>query len=286
MRDERARAETVRRDEAPPPVLYRGSWQRALKSVHHVDAIITDPPYGKSVHEAYGEDSNLVSGRRDGAKARSIDYECWTPAQARRFVAQLSPKCRGWFVVMTSHDLVNAYSDALERAGRYVFAPLPFVAVGSRVRMCGDGPSSWTDWIIVARPRSPKYVKWGTLPGAYIVPPGHSERGEKDLVGGKPVWLMRALVRDYSKPGDLVCDPCAGAATTLIAAAIEGRRAVGAEVDKETHRRALERIGRGYTPDLFAGLEARRLKSTRYKSIDGSARPHGTRSRYVAGCSL
>jgi len=41
------------------------------------------------------------------------------------------------------------------------------------------------------------------------------------IIGGKPMWLMRALVRDYSRPGNLVCDPCAGGATTLIAAAIE-----------------------------------------------------------------
>ena len=62
---------------------------------------------------------------------------------------------------------------------------------------------------------------------------------------------MRALVRDYTRPGDLVCDPCAGGATTLLAAAIEGRRAIGAELDPSTHAKAMRRIARGYTPDLF-----------------------------------
>jgi DNA modification methylase len=61
---------------------------------------------------------------------------------------------------------------------------------------------------------------------------------------------MRALVRDYSRKGDLVCDPTAGAATTLIAAATEGRRAVGAEVDPDTYRLAQERIARGFTLTL------------------------------------
>jgi site-specific DNA-methyltransferase (adenine-specific) len=63
---------------------------------------------------------------------------------------------------------------------------------------------------------------------------------------------MRALVRDYTKPGDLIVDPCAGAATTLIAAAIEGRRAIGAECDPETYAIAKERIERPFTPDIFA----------------------------------
>lgn len=233
------------------PVLRRGKWQRVLSDVHTVDALIADPPYGAATHAA-----NRFEGTNDASEGRrSIGYDHWTPANVKRFVAWWAPRCRGWFVVMTSHDLLPVYRKALEAQDRYVFAPLPFVAVGSRVRLAGDGPSSWTDWIIVARPKTATFSRWGTLPGAYIVPPGHTERGEKDLVGGKPVWLMRALVRDYSRAGDLVCDPCAGAATTLIAAAIEGRRSIGAEVDKATHREALKRIGRGYTPDLFSSLE-------------------------------
>jgi site-specific DNA-methyltransferase (adenine-specific) len=71
------------------------------------------------------------------------------------------------------------------------------------------------------------------------------------VAGGKPLWLMRAIVRDYTRPGDLVCDPCAGGATTLLAAAMEGRRAVGAEMDPVTFEKASKRLAQGYTPDLF-----------------------------------
>ena len=59
---------------------------------------------------------------------------------------------------------------------------------------------------------------------------------------------MRAIVRDYSEPGDLVCDPCAGGGTTLLAAVIEGRRAIGAERDPDTFAKAVARLRRGYTP--------------------------------------
>jgi site-specific DNA-methyltransferase (adenine-specific) len=62
------------------------------------------------------------------------------------------------------------------------------------------------------------------------------------VVGSKPLWLMRAIVRDYSRPGDVVCDPCAGGATTLIASVIEGRQAIGSELDPATHAKALNRI--------------------------------------------
>ena len=74
------------------------------------------------------------------------------------------------------------------------------------------------------------------------------------VAGGKPLWLMRAIIRDYTRPGDLVCDPCAGGGTTLLAAAIEGRRAIGAEMNPDTHSKATARIAAGYTPNMLERL--------------------------------
>ena len=138
---------------------------------------------------------------------------------------------RGWFVSITDHVLVRAWESYLAFSGRYVFAPVPYVAPGSRIRLSGDGPSSWTCWIVVARPRNREFASWGTLPGAYVLPGGHG--GNLPVVGGKPMWLMQRLVEDYSRPGDLVCDPCCGAGTTLVAALRSGRRAIGGDVMPE-----------------------------------------------------
>ncbi len=78
-------------------------------------------------------------------------------------------------------------------------------------------------------------------------------------MGGKPLWLMRSLVRDYSRPGDLICDPCAGGGTTLLAAATEGRRAVGAEMDPKHYEIARKRFAAGYTPSIQFGTPGARL---------------------------
>lgn len=43
--------------------------------------------------------------------------------------------------------------------------------------------------------------------------------------------LARRIVAEYSRPGDLVVDPLAGTGTTLIEAALLGRRAIGVELE-------------------------------------------------------
>jgi site-specific DNA-methyltransferase (adenine-specific) len=186
------------------------------------DAIVTDPPYSERTHAG----NDAVEGLRDHG---AIQYRSWSSRDADKACCVWSRACRGWIVILTDHVLAPIWAAGLEAAGRYAFAPLPFLSPGSRVRLAGDGPSSWTCWIVVARPKHAPYSKWGTLPGGYVVQP---ERG-MELVGGKPLKLMTQLVEHYSRPGDVVCDPCCGAGTTLRAAVDLGRRAVGIDISAE-----------------------------------------------------
>jgi site-specific DNA-methyltransferase (adenine-specific) len=224
-----------------------GRWQDVLADVE-CDALIVDAPYSERTHSGHSETAAGHAGAGgDGANRREISYGSWSAGDVCSFVAHWAPKTRGWFVSVTDHVLAPAWAAALEATGRLVFYPLPFVAPGSRVRLAGDGPSSWTCQIIVARPRSRAFAKWGTLPGAYVLPSGESGNA---VMGGKPLWLMRALVRDYTRTGDLVCDPCAGGGTTLLAALMEHRRAVGSECLQEHYDIARKRLSRGYTPSF------------------------------------
>jgi DNA modification methylase len=71
-------------------------------------------------------------------------------------------------------------------------------------------------------------------------------------MGGKPILLMQALVRDYSRAGDLVLDPFMGGGTTLVACAQSGRRGVGIEIDPAVFDRACRRIeSAARQPDMF-----------------------------------
>lgn len=221
-----------------------GRWQDVLAGVE-CDALIFDAPYGERTHTGH----NSGRGRFDQSMKRDIDYSHLTAPCVAEIVDSWAPRVRGWFCTITSHDLVPLWEASLSMAGRYVFAPVPILDRGSRVRLQGDGPSCWCVWMIVARPRSKAFAKWGTLPGVYERSPGDERSGR---MGGKPLGVMRAIVRDYSRPGDLVCDPFAGHATTLLAAAMEGRRAVGAEVDSDAFSQARVRLGQGHTVDMWS----------------------------------
>lgn len=235
-----------------------GRWQDVLADVE-CSAFISDPPYSERTHskQRYGRQSPkyMVAGT-GWATARGIGYAHLTSEDVHALVAHWSPRTRGWFAALTDAELVRHYEDALRAAGRYVFAPLACVQTGMNVRLTGDGPSNWTCWLVVARPT--RLNKWGTLPGAYVGTPYDPGANQNDgsagrvtgVVGSRPLWMMRAIVRDYSRPGDLVCDPFAGGATTLLAAMQEGRRAIGSEVDPETFAKAQARLAT-WQPSLF-----------------------------------
>lgn len=234
--------------------LYFGDWVERLTGVE-CDTLIVDPPYGDRCHS--GHDAG-VSGAREAyegagrsrsygnARRRELSYGRWTPDDVRHFVAEWEPRTRGWFCAMSCSDLFPYWRECLEAQGRCTFAPIPCVIRGMSVRLAGDGPSSWAVYLNVARPRAKKFSTWGTLPGAYVV----TRKGGDQHIGGKPLELMRAIVRDYSRKGDLVCDPCAGFATTGIAALGLGRKFVGAEIEKKTFERGFERLG-SYQMDLW-----------------------------------
>lgn len=230
-----------------------GRWQDVLVDVE-CDALICDPPYSERTHS--GHDSGTRNDGHHDPKyghrkvTKGIGYVPWGETEVNEFVDSWGPRVRGWICIQTDHTLAPIFASALaipENGGRYVFPPIPIVEIGSRVRLLGDGPSSWTHWLVVARPANREFARWGTLRGAYV----YTGHGDREHMGGKRLDTMADIIRDYSRPGDLVCDPCAGAGTTLVAARAEGRRAIGCEMDPETFAKAKARLERPWTPSLF-----------------------------------
>ncbi len=240
--------------------VYHATWRELLDVVPACDALIVDAPYSAKTHSGHDGGTAQANGLRDVGECkgfaqferRALSYPAWTPTDVSEFVTAWSPRISGWMVSITDDVLAHDWQRAMDAAGRYAFAPLPFVAPGSRVRLTGDGPSNWSTWIVVARPRTKAMARWGTLDGAYVLPHGYAER--MPVVGGKPTWLTRALVRDYSRPGALVVDPCCGGGSLLVGAIREGRRAIGGDANEEHAKMAADWIQEAWakSPDKAA----------------------------------
>jgi DNA modification methylase len=218
-----------------------GDWREVLADVERCDAVITDPPYSARVH----------SGQRTGAEASKskINYAAITEDDCAEFVGRWSKRTLHWSVVFSDHVGSWWWERAFNAAGWYVFAPVAWIRKNATPRVAGDGPTSAIDYITVSRPRKRLAPgRSGSRPGFYeaIILSTTVEH-----TGGKTLDGMRAIVRDYTRPGDLVVDPFCGSGTTALACAIEGRRCITSELDPNTFEIARRRLETGFTPNMF-----------------------------------
>jgi site-specific DNA-methyltransferase (adenine-specific) len=83
----------------------------------------------------------------------------------------------------------------------------------------------------------------------------------------KPVLLLERIISLASDPGDLVLDPCCGSGTTLVAALLLGRRALGIDTSEQAISISGERLSRPVKTESRLLLEGRDA----YRQVDAAA---------------
>lgn len=213
------------------------------------DHIICDPPFSARTHAGQRHGRRTSSEGRDAhgpgwCSETGLGYSHLTHEQVASLCPILDAASRGWIIVMTDHVLFPVWEREFLALDRYMFAPVPVVIPGMNVRLAGDGPSNWTIWLVVTRPRG---LKDGTKPGAYLRP-AEDPRRSKLVKGAKPLSLMDQLVRDYSQPGQTICDPFAGSGTTGVATLRNAREFIGFEINADHFNQAEERLTAAVDP--------------------------------------
>lgn len=229
--------------------LHEGDALNVLRNMEtaSVDAVITDPPYSsggftRSDRNAAPGEKYAVSGlyptfSGDNRDGRSWAY--WMTLWISEATRVLKPG--GYFLTFVDWRQLPLCTDAVQ-AGGIVWRGIVVWNKGASARAPHKG---------YFRHQS-EFVVWGTNgPLSSDNPAGpfdgvifeRTRPGEKLHVTGKPVDLMRALVRCV-RPDGLILDPFAGSGTTAVAALREGRRFVGVERSPEYFDIACRRIER------------------------------------------
>ena len=190
-----------------------------------VDLLLTDPPYG--ISNSYTCENQVPRRlRKNGTdfimpKGNFGDWD--GPIEPREWADIVLPKVGGWAVIFCAQRQIGEYSDVLKShkfnaVGTLVWQktnPVPFNHKYKPI-------NAWEALVVGKRP--------GTKFNGNVVhnvfqckSPSPQQRMHPTQ---KPLPLVEEFIRLFSNEGDLVFDPFAGSATTLIAALGLGRRAL------------------------------------------------------------
>jgi site-specific DNA-methyltransferase (adenine-specific) len=258
--------------------LYQGDCLETLAAIDcHAAVTITSPPYwnardygGKVEYESY-EDYLAFVRKVMAALYGSSDWVVWVAgyiwkdgrmydcsgdaarqAEAEGFVwRQQVPWVKDDFAPQPSIDLapaheliqllaarsdVASYFDDLRvtRRGAARYGKLAtHRAHGGSQR--GGGSAGWGGWAEDGKKQAPNVLFVSKLNGAERT--GHPAAYPQEVV---TPWITAC-----SRPGDVVLDPFAGSGSTLLAAKLAGRRAVGIELNPDYCEIAVKRLAQG-----------------------------------------
>lgn len=195
----------------------------ADKAAEHV---ITDPPYDAKTHEG------MRSIGFDGGHASPIDFAALTGME---HVAEMLRVASRWTIAFCSLEQLGAYAEA---AGESWIRSGTWVRTNGTPQLSGDRPAQGAEGVAIMHGPGAKSWNGG---GRRAVWTGPREMDGKHPTQ-KPLWLMEALIRDFTDYGDTILDPFMGSGSTGVAAIRLGRRFIGFERDPKYFAVAQRRI--------------------------------------------
>jgi site-specific DNA-methyltransferase (adenine-specific) len=202
-------------------VIYNCDCREILHSLK-ADVTIADPPYN-------------VGMDYSGGDARG-DYPEWTASWVRTAPRPL--------VVTPGHANLAMWL-AMERP-RWTCA---WVKPNQNSASALNGWNVWEPVLVYGKHRKPVGQDAWVIPIAL-----QSDTGNHPCPKPLPFW--KALVVSFSLDTDTILDPFMGSGTTLVAAKLEGRKAVGIEIEERYCEISAKRLAQGVLPFTAAHEES------------------------------
>src|SRR3990167_774936 len=197
-----------------------------------VDLVLTDPPYG--IGFQYEE--------REKARTPEQYFEFLVP-----FLEEMKRVSKKYVAVAQTTLYMkyfwNWYGDDIriyiacknfvslrKTFMNYAYDPWVFIKIGEDIRK-KDKPKRNLDWTIsdTASLRNPKNL-------------------ERQHPTPKPLKMMKEIIENFTEESDTILDPFMGSGTTLVAANLLGRKAIGIEISEKYCKIARDRLRQEILP--------------------------------------
>jgi site-specific DNA-methyltransferase (adenine-specific) len=202
-----------------------------------VDHVIGDPPYDKQTHAG-------MRTMKDVGKETTIDFDELPPIAS--FLPHIIRCSKRWTILFCTGAMLGDYKreagGTRDDGGAWIRDGY-WHRTNSAPQITGDRPAAGCEAIAILHKQGGR-MQWNRG--------GHQAFWEGPICKDqrrihktkKPAWLMEALIRDFTDPGELIFDPTAGEGSTLEACVKLGRRCIGCEIDPKYHAAGVARIDR------------------------------------------
>lgn len=204
-----------------------------------VDCIITDPPYKTTPKGCSGNSGGMlqkdINKKGQVFKHNDCDIRVWLPLCYKVL------KETGHFYIMTNHKNLHEYLNVAKENGLHFIKSIIW---NKGNKIMGQYYMSQFEYILFFRKGAGVKINNCGTPDILNVPNTKTKNkdGKNMHDTEKPVELMKILIENSTKKGEIVLDPFAGYGSVPIACMETGRNFIGVEIDKEYYERTLDRI--------------------------------------------
>ena len=214
-------------------VIYNADCRKVLPFLGPSDLVLTDPPFDKNTHK------NAKSNRGGGGGKKAIDFESIDFDVVRSIFTEC--KSARWIVSFLEWHHIARISEMPPDGYEFVRMGV-WLKTNPMPQISSDRPAhGWDGIAYLHSADSKKEWNGGGAHGNWLGPTVTDGRHPTQ----KPMKFIRQTVIRFSNQGDLILDPFIGSGTTLVAAKLEGRRAVGIELDEKYCEIAAKRLEQG-----------------------------------------